>query len=53
LLNNIAQERAAQKHTDANLDEEVNKAVVKVLTDWNDDALIMNPAITSLLYRET
>ena len=42
-----------QKHTDTNLDLEVNTAVEKILTDWNDDSIIMNPAINALLYRET
>jgi len=53
LLNNLALQRASQKHTDTNLDLEVNAAVEKILTDWNDDSIIMNPAITALLYRET
>ena len=53
LLNNLALQRASQKHTDTNLDLEVNTAVEKILTDWNDDSIIMNPAITALLYRET
>ena len=53
ILNEIAMQMAREKHTNTNLEDEVDRAVQKILTDWNDDSIIMNPAITELLYRET